>query len=574
MKDGQDSKDYIFNVNDLFNAVRYGSWNHIVFIVEQNKSLVEMLDSEGHSCIHWAAKRGDYDILKYLHTAGAALNLPSTMDPRMLPIHWAASDGRIQALKFFIDYRQDINAQDANSCTPVAIATQYNQINTVAFLIKNGADMSLRDCNGDSALHWAAYKGYEELCGLLIHCNPQELNFPDKFGQTPLHLASLRGNHDVVEYLIATHGADYSKRDKNGLNAVDLCIKKNQLKTEWVIRRLTSGNIFLLCANLGMNRLRNKRLLCFLLAGADERDMSLWIWRVSFVSNLTATCINVFYATSEHMTDLYALHLANTVVNFVWWIFFLTTLWKGPGYAVDAAWSKQSSSQQPAAISYDAALEVLGSGQYADLMDHPAMPSLCHTCRVVRPLRSKHCKVARRCVLKFDHFCPYVCNTLGRDNYKFFIGILALHPVAFSLFAVTTFYYMMRVSVSYKFIAFLLYSLGMASMVLCLFFYHAKLVSKNLTTNEDVNKDRYFYLKNEYNFLDNPFDKGSAWANFVDSIFPSEKLYYKRDEVLRDKFAGGVEGSKIQNESFKSNTSSSRLEEEEGFFEESKLIRK
>jgi len=183
MKDGQDSKDYIFNVNDLFNAVRYGSWNHIVFIVEQNKSLVEMLDSEGHSCIHWAAKRGDYDILKYLHTAGAALNLPSTMDPRMLPIHWAASDGRIQALKFFIDYRQDINAQDANSCTPVAIATQYNQINTVAFLIKNGADMSLRDCNGDSALHWAAYKGYEELCGLLIHCNPQELNFPDKFGQ-------------------------------------------------------------------------------------------------------------------------------------------------------------------------------------------------------------------------------------------------------------------------------------------------------------------------------------------------------------------------------------------------------
>jgi len=122
--------------------------------VEQNKALVEMLgnclilfifvanvinifiDSEGHSCIHWAAKRGDYDILKYLHSAGAALDLPSTMDPRMLPIHWAASDGRIKAIKFFIDHRQDINAQDANSCTPVAVATQYNQINTVAFLIK------------------------------------------------------------------------------------------------------------------------------------------------------------------------------------------------------------------------------------------------------------------------------------------------------------------------------------------------------------------------------------------------------------------------------------------------------
>ena len=155
------------------------------------------------------------------------------------------------------------------------------------------------------------------------------------------------------------------------------------------------------------------------------------------------------------------------------------------------------------------------------------------------------------------------------------MGILAVHPIAFSLFAITTFYYVMRVSVSYKFIIFLLYSLLMASMVLCLFFYHAKLVTKNLTTNEDVNKDRYYYMKNEYNFLDNPFDKGSAWANFIDSMFPSEKLYYKRDEVLRDKFAGGVEDSKIHNESFKnSNTSSNRLDEEEGFFEESKLIRK
>lgn len=56
-------------------------------------------DSEGHTCIHWAAKRGDYEILKYLHSAGAMLDIASTGDPRMLPIHWAASDGKIKSLK-------------------------------------------------------------------------------------------------------------------------------------------------------------------------------------------------------------------------------------------------------------------------------------------------------------------------------------------------------------------------------------------------------------------------------------------------------------------------------------------
>lgn len=64
------------------------------------------------------------------------MDTPAANDPRMLPIHWAASDGKIKSLKYFLDARQDINALDGNGCTPVVIATQYNQINAVAFLVK------------------------------------------------------------------------------------------------------------------------------------------------------------------------------------------------------------------------------------------------------------------------------------------------------------------------------------------------------------------------------------------------------------------------------------------------------
>lgn len=52
--------------------------------------------------------------------------------------------------------------------------------------------------------------------------------------------------------------ASTSIRDKNGCTPLMLTVKKEQLKTEWVLRRLTSKNTLDLVTNLGLSRLRNK----------------------------------------------------------------------------------------------------------------------------------------------------------------------------------------------------------------------------------------------------------------------------------------------------------------------------
>lgn len=76
--------------------------------------------------------------------------------------------------------------------------------------------------------------------------------------KTPVHLAALRGNFEVLEYLVADFQASTTIRDKNGCTPLMLAVKKEQYKTEWVLRRLGSRNTWELIAGIGLSRLKNK----------------------------------------------------------------------------------------------------------------------------------------------------------------------------------------------------------------------------------------------------------------------------------------------------------------------------
>jgi hypothetical protein len=478
---------------------------------------LSVTDGTGNSPMHWAAKTGDVEVVKNLYRAGAKLHEPATTESRMYPIHWAASDGKISSLKFLIDNQVDINALDSNGCTPLTIATQHQQTHAAIWLIKNGADMDIGDMNGDTAMHWAAYKGFIDLIGVFHYLRPQLSVSLDNFGQTPLHLASMRGNLTVAEYLAKDSPGDCNLKDRNGAKPIDLAIKKKNVKIEFMLRKTTSKSIFHEIYDLGLRKCCNAQYCAMIACGSSETEVMVWAWRMVCYSNLAASLITAYFISGP-LADYYILGFLNVLAQCFWWFCFLGCLFVEPGYVKD----KDYEYLQDTGLTYESALETIGSSTGSP--DEAPFPAVCHTCHVRRPIRAKHDKITGRCIHKFDHYCPFVGNAVARDNYKYFVGLLHVHVVCYVLFMISSYYYSSIVSVSWGFVLYLVYSTMWLFMICGLLNYHLILISQAMTTNEQIGLHKYQYFKNAAGMIENPFDKKDFALNFYDAIFPSRQV--------------------------------------------------
>ena len=130
---------------------------------------------------------------------------------------------------------------------------------------------------------------------------------------------------------------------------------------------------------------------------------------------------------------------------------------------------------------YEAALQSASDGTLAEASSLP----LCHTCRIVKPLRSKHCQVAKRCVPMFDHYCPYINNTIGGGNYMAFIQFIFVGMLCQIATLAAAIQYIVKVNslspLAWAVACFFTMSTLMAVLMNQ---YHCSLILQQLTTNE------------------------------------------------------------------------------------------
>jgi cytohesin len=109
--------------------------------------------------------------------------------------------------------REGLEELEHEAYTALHYAAFGGHEETVAFLLKEGAQTNSRTAHGRTSLMLACKKGHLGVVRVLLrHVGGQALQQTDAKGRTALHLAALCGHGEVVAFLLG-QGAETSSRD-------------------------------------------------------------------------------------------------------------------------------------------------------------------------------------------------------------------------------------------------------------------------------------------------------------------------------------------------------------------------
>ncbi|KAK9666582.1 hypothetical protein RND81_14G195500 [Saponaria officinalis] len=486
-------------ITDIYTASVYGDLEKLKKFVEDGASLSKP-DPNGYYALQWAALNNFPHIVQYIIEHGGDVNAED--NSLQTALHWAAVRGSTVVADLLLQNGARVEAADVNGYRAVHVAAQYGQTAFLNHIIaKYNADFDAQDNNGRSPLHWAAYKGFADTIRLLLFRDAIQSK-QDNEGCTPLHWAAIRGHVESSNVLVhAGTKEELTVKDKAGFTPVQLALDKGHRQ------------VALLLSNA--QRAHNKRLKGTFCNGKMIGGYAPFLFCTVF--SLMIIFIN---------SVLLAPNLPKvTAVVALWgWIavslcvgaliMFYRCSSKDPGYIQRSVGSSDGREVEDPLLNLDVNNSSVWTGNWSQL---------CPTCKIIRPMRSKHCPICKHCIEQFDHHCPWISNCVGKKNkWDFFVflclgmatstisGVVAILRIWMVVPAVssgeTWWHYI--VAQHPVFIVFFLldFLIFIASTTLAI--SQASQIARNITTNELANASRYSYLRGRDGRFRNPYNHG------------------------------------------------------------------
>lgn len=173
-------------------------------------SSINAVDSQGRTCLSWAAERGDIDAVQTLLEFNADAAICDSQG--MPPLFHAIAQDRVAAVELLLARTKTHLMVTTHGMTALQIAASSDP-KILELIIKHGGiNVNSVDENGRTPLHSAARWGSNEHIRLLRDAGA-DLDAPDKHSQRPVHWAIMHNNHATVEEL-SSLGARFNLFDK------------------------------------------------------------------------------------------------------------------------------------------------------------------------------------------------------------------------------------------------------------------------------------------------------------------------------------------------------------------------
>ncbi|CAI9294455.1 unnamed protein product [Lactuca saligna] len=486
---------------DVFGACAYGDLPKLRKFVEEDGVSLSQPDGNGYYPLQWASLNNFADVAQYIIEHGG--DVQAVDGVMQTALHWAAVRGSVAAADVLLQNGARVEATDVNGYRAVHVAAQYGQTSFLNYIVaKFHADFDVPDNDGRTPLHWAAYKGFADTIRLLLFWDAFQ-GKQDKEGCTPLHWAALRGNLEACVVLLHS-GTKQELRVKDSAGFTPAQIAAD----------------------------RGHRHVSLILSNALRAQNSCWkdkpwIKKIGDIGYAPILFCLVFVSTLIFINSiLFASNLVKvTAVVGLWgWtavslsiaslLMFIRCSSKDPGYVNMSGGIKNNADAEGHLLTIDLTNTAYWSGNWSQL---------CPTCKIIRPVRSKHCPACKRCVEQFDHHCPWISNCVGKKNKWDFFVFLLLGTLTSVISAVVALHRMWTsippLQNNESWIHHVIFKQPGAATFLFIDFFiliaagtliiiQAYQISRNITTNESMNATRYGYLQGTDGRFRNPYNHG------------------------------------------------------------------
>ena len=195
---------------------------------------INQCDKYGRTALFWATCRNDVPALSLLLSHGADVNVKGTHARSALMM--AIQRQSEPCARLLLDARIDVTRPDhwgwyvLHHCCYVGC-----EIDILETVLLRGVDVNAKTGNnGFTSLSLAVDRGYFQICELLLSRNA-DLNAADDFGTTPLHVAILESQREIL-HLLLKHKADQLLKTHAGESILHYAAQYGSIECFQVLR--------------------------------------------------------------------------------------------------------------------------------------------------------------------------------------------------------------------------------------------------------------------------------------------------------------------------------------------------